>query len=929
MTFDQLCDFTYETQDKVVLDKETYLFSTVLFRLKDKENNWRDMSLYLNGLKKTQVYFEHLSRDLNLKIVLRIYYDQSPLSDSEFAQWHADVLKNPVNVGANSRFAIDLVKFNCPRFIDPSNQIHYSTFGTLLRYLPFFNNRDQFKFCHVVDLDLQISAMRLYYELLTTKFLDSGYDFMVIGPIGYEYKYSNYLFSDLLDSSVLAGIYGRVNNLDSEILTDFLEASLSEDSKEYQILATLGRQKMNRALNTKEISRYVEDKFSYGVDELFLNRYLIDYLKNQKFNLGRWYFTDSVFPQFPKLMINLEQTKISDLLQVFRKALGPDNRSTVMKVIGGGSGAGGSGGSGATSGGVIGTRGLGIGATFSPSQDIEELNSYIELFQDLLYPRAVRFQCFFDQKSKLPVLSPTLIRRISIVHRIITGLEELYLNGRLGLTEKRFYDNMIKHQPTNYFKVFNLFETIDRVKIDAGTGTRTGAGLEKDRLDREVDAIIKRTLPGGDYYYLEYSVIKNNIMPIQFNVQFHNYLHTSPSPSTDSESCSTCYFRVNRGTVYATVSRRELPLLQYLAKEGHDPELYVQPTVKNRLADQTSFSIETQYQPFNYYFPVKRPCHTIYDPARQTIVSYNLSSDNWQFVSDYLLNRDRIVNDELDKQIRQGVTDLYQKIKTTNKKMIPNHFYPTDLVFETSNPRNARLIVHSVSESTKLSQIENDYLILLQLFDTSADKLNALSETTFQDSITNIQSESGSGLSSESASISSSIFAYPDEKYEKLLPISGNLELPVEQVTETKIITVTQPVKRKVQKVEVSATAPKVVVPPKVVVAPKVAVTVAPIKQVAKPVTVAVVKPLTSADDQYAQKVLEISQQTAAAMASKVKINVSEMLTEIATTGVSAGDPLKKQVIAEIKKYLKDQQKIEAPERRREIVRLASLLPNR
>ena len=234
-------NYNFEIYNYFDLDKNDLLITVCLFL--DKNDSEKKHNKYLNGLKNLYKWTNEN------KYILRIYYDESVV----------DIIKNNY-----IKDDIQLYKYNFPDFFDKKLNKHFDTFGTLIRFLPFFDikyHKSSKILC--VDLDIYGNLTNLHkymIKLSKDKRIKEPYKFFNRFGIGYCYKY----LPRLQESNVehlpytACAIYLENISFPIEIYTNFINKCLLNNCDEYTNFS---------------------NKYQYGVDEHFLNKFLYKYIK--------------------------------------------------------------------------------------------------------------------------------------------------------------------------------------------------------------------------------------------------------------------------------------------------------------------------------------------------------------------------------------------------------------------------------------------------------------------------------------------------------------------------------------------------------------------------------------------------------------------------------------------------------------------------
>lgn len=232
--------YSFEIDNYFELNKNDILITTCLFL--NMNHSKKKHNKYLDGLKKL---YKWANKN---KYILRIYYDESVI----------DIIKKQY-----MKDDIQLYKYNFPDFYNKKLKLHKETFGTLIRFMPFFDvdkhNHNKVFCC---DIDFKDHLENLSNNILKFANLDNiKENYKIIGRygIGYCYKYLTRLnhINDIVLPLTACSLYLEDIKFPINLLSNFLNKYLKDDSQKFK-------------------------NFEYGVDEHFLNLDLYDYIKKQK-----------------------------------------------------------------------------------------------------------------------------------------------------------------------------------------------------------------------------------------------------------------------------------------------------------------------------------------------------------------------------------------------------------------------------------------------------------------------------------------------------------------------------------------------------------------------------------------------------------------------------------------------------------------------
>ena len=233
-----ICEFKFL---KNYSDKKKPILSTCLFRMK---NHYKNFKIYILGLKRWIKFLKSFDNDY----VMRIFIDKNIYEDQQIIRI------------INRCEKIEPVIFTCPEYMNRG--YHVDVFGSLVRFFPIFKfrNNDAGKVI-IVDIDLSEEDMGKVHYLM--KSLNKG----IIGSSMYIENMHNRTYIPYM----FAGTLQVDDKYPKELLIDFISNINNINyNKEKKSKITVYSPKSQNNL---------KKPFRYGVDEFFLNNYL---LKNEK-----------------------------------------------------------------------------------------------------------------------------------------------------------------------------------------------------------------------------------------------------------------------------------------------------------------------------------------------------------------------------------------------------------------------------------------------------------------------------------------------------------------------------------------------------------------------------------------------------------------------------------------------------------------------
>tara|TARA_R110002126_G_scaffold8330_2_gene39594 strand:- start:8 stop:1144 length:1137 start_codon:yes stop_codon:yes gene_type:complete len=249
---------------KKVSGFKDYLVCTTLFRMKNSYKNFKE---YTDGLLKELYFFDNSS----INITFRIYFDESVENEREWENVIKEIKK---------REYTELVKYECKKLKD--GKYHQGTIGTLMRFLPLFDNkkeRDWGMFCPI-DADGTDYFLRDFIDNLVF-FTKREEEFLIKLPKCY-YEKTFLIRIDIVKKyklAILAGGFCSKITFNKKILSSFLTGMITKNK------IFIEYSENNRVMD-KNLQEHMEkDIFTYGIDEYFLSKYILQQLIDKKIKI--------------------------------------------------------------------------------------------------------------------------------------------------------------------------------------------------------------------------------------------------------------------------------------------------------------------------------------------------------------------------------------------------------------------------------------------------------------------------------------------------------------------------------------------------------------------------------------------------------------------------------------------------------------------
>lgn len=247
---------------------KTYnVISMSLFIMKDM---YKTFHMYIDGARKIATHYKKYFPNF----ILRVYFDGSLFSHAKsrkFLLWMH-------NSGQQ------LVMYDCPKFKSDSTH-HQGTFGTLMRYLPYFQHvQNDVKCSFVIDADTYVYDKTKflfyleYYGKLTQRFIHSRAQFMrEHWVVCMSENHIRWVINP--SDFVLGSTNASKMRLPMDLLSDFLTRDVYEIPKKHTSL-------YKKCMCYKKKNHPI---FWYGIDEYFLSNVLKVYLDKQRIAYATMY----------------------------------------------------------------------------------------------------------------------------------------------------------------------------------------------------------------------------------------------------------------------------------------------------------------------------------------------------------------------------------------------------------------------------------------------------------------------------------------------------------------------------------------------------------------------------------------------------------------------------------------------------------------
>jgi hypothetical protein len=206
---------------------------------------YKKFHIYLNGIQRMLNYRKKFLPDFKF----RIFADDTILDD-------ADIMKK-----LREDPDVQIVRYKCPNFMEPDNYHHSGIFGMFVRFFPMFDfDNNDANYVIVADIEPNDEDMNM---------MENIYSFVIKEKINYPFIYfGNLFYSPYKNQEYPFVVGGRLHNLSRLPKDSIINFINNIDNIPYVNKDYLQKQNPN-------------DRIKYGIDETYLNKYLLnDLIKN-------------------------------------------------------------------------------------------------------------------------------------------------------------------------------------------------------------------------------------------------------------------------------------------------------------------------------------------------------------------------------------------------------------------------------------------------------------------------------------------------------------------------------------------------------------------------------------------------------------------------------------------------------------------------
>lgn len=244
------------------------VISTCIFLMKA---SYKSTQLYYNGLKNLTRIIENSPKED--KLYLYLFHDKTieekqhkdPQINKEIQELWIPLLNDLRN-----KERIFLIRYDFPEFKE-DKFYHVSTFGTIVRFLPFFDLPENINIdiVYCIDLDLNKTVYKQIINLISYMRKHKDIDMYFRTRECYEVNFWTYIqkLKNVTHLRIIASSFATRIKFAFSYFTSFLRDILKNKNTElHELLNTI------KDIDPIKGNNY---KFAYGYDEYFINKYIL------------------------------------------------------------------------------------------------------------------------------------------------------------------------------------------------------------------------------------------------------------------------------------------------------------------------------------------------------------------------------------------------------------------------------------------------------------------------------------------------------------------------------------------------------------------------------------------------------------------------------------------------------------------------------
>ena len=255
------------------------VISCVLFRLKE---NYKSSKIYYDGLKNLINALDTVFSDY----YFRLYYDSSIITPEHTENIINNEIKKlwlPLLNDLKKRKKVQLIYYECEKF--KKGIYHDGLFGTLLRFIPLFDYEENNNIDEVIITDIDMTGAIIINIKKTLLFMRNNKSkFHFRSHSCYTSLPRFDMFDDeeikMFPYPMLAGQIISQIKFPSYIFENYLKCMSNKETNECSFISKFIESQRDTKYNPMKVN--IDNDFVYGIDELFLAKYIAPYIREHK-----------------------------------------------------------------------------------------------------------------------------------------------------------------------------------------------------------------------------------------------------------------------------------------------------------------------------------------------------------------------------------------------------------------------------------------------------------------------------------------------------------------------------------------------------------------------------------------------------------------------------------------------------------------------
>ena len=266
------------------------LYTSSVFRM---DNPYKKTHAYYIGLVNIIKGIYDLRKHTNKNIILRLYIDKNMMYPNMHHQLIQDELIDtwiPLFKKMHKIKWIQLATYNAPLFLDKNKIYHISTFGTIIRLLPIFEQNTINNIKTIVNIDIDSTASLIIMsndisEVVTKDNIDFSYMSFQHDTTRDRVKHYNIFKYYPIKHTAALGLCVFKTRLPISLLNEFLYnfINFKNANNEFKSYIITRIKEIKNIDEIDETQLTIQDLIFYGCDEFFLHDYIIKYMLDKQY----------------------------------------------------------------------------------------------------------------------------------------------------------------------------------------------------------------------------------------------------------------------------------------------------------------------------------------------------------------------------------------------------------------------------------------------------------------------------------------------------------------------------------------------------------------------------------------------------------------------------------------------------------------------